>query len=208
MPTSPRPIESKEELLEQMSFQRDAGFTRQSVPFAQEDALDQYTKNSYMNMQDKARKFPAGAPLSKDKFIANIQKANNNLSDLIQSAPPLQREIVTFRGVSGNVAEEWAALQPGAIIENDAFSSTSYLRAKSEFYMEGDKTLMLEVISPVGTKGVNVEAFYEELTLDNPMFGPDGVKSRTQFEWLLDRGTKFEVISNDGKTLRVRVVNG
>lgn len=203
-------------LLQQMSFQRELGFyDNASVPASQSNALNAYVSNSYLNIQSVMREGKVGLGSTSPEHLAQIKQAADNLQTLIKSAPSLQNDILTYRGITGDIAKAYADLKPGSIITDKGFSSTSLLREKAEFYAKqvlpstgstSEHQVMLEILNPTGTQGVNVEAFFQKLTASNNMFEASAPSTtRTQYEWLLPHGSRFEVLSNDGKTIKVVV---
>ena len=209
-------ISDKEQLLSQMSFQRDLGFyDNRAISAAQSNALTAYTSNSYLNIQSVLREGKIGLGSTDPEHLAQIKQAANDLQTLIKSAPALENDLVTYRGVTGEIAKEFSTLQPGSIITDKGFSSTSLLREKAEIYAKeqlpgaasaSEHQIILEILNPAGTQGVNVEAFFEKLVSDNRIFETNAPSTtRTQYEWLLPHGSNFEVLSNDGKTIKVVV---
>jgi hypothetical protein len=56
-----------------------------------------------------------------------------------------------------------------------------------------------------------VDAFNEDIVASSPIvtnYLETALSTRTQYEWLLNRNTSFEVISVQGDTVKVRVING
>lgn len=110
-------------------------------------------------------------------------------------APKVTTPFITVRGIAGPAAERLSALAPGTVFVDDAFVSTSLNpRIASKFYSMGQaKNLTVEIVNTPGTKGIMLDKFLD--TAQNEM------------EWLLARGTKFEVLQNwDGERMRVRVI--
>jgi hypothetical protein len=206
------------ELLDRMTYQRRQGFWSGTVPREQDDALFAYTTNSYLNMQSVAR---TGEPAldGKDQ-TARLVKQNDNLDALIESAPPLPSELTTYRGIQGDIAKAYLGAEAGDVITDTGFSSTSLLREKAELYIDrplptssavSESTAILEIISPTGTRGVMVDGFQNDIVESSPIitdYLATAFSTRTQYEWLINRGTSFEVVSVKGNTVKVKVKNG
>ena len=202
---------------ERMTYQRQEGFTSTTVPVPQERALYSYVEQDYLNMQSVARTGKVGLGSNTPEHIAEIVKKNDELAALISSAPPLPTDLVTYRGVQGDIAKGFLNAKPGDIITDKAFSSTSLLREKAEIYIEhalpgastiSPNTAILEVISPAGSRGVTVEGFFSDLDPSDSIIRDylgTAYSTKTQYEWLLNRGASFEVISIKGNTVTVRL---
>ena len=120
---------------ERMTYQRQEGFTSTTVPVPQERALYSYVEQDYLNMQSVARTGKVGLGSNTPEHIAEIVKKNDELAALISSAPPIPTDLVTYRGVQGDIAKGFLNAKPGDIITDKAFSSTSLLREKAEIYI-------------------------------------------------------------------------
>ena len=208
------------ELLDRMTYQRRQGFWSGTVPDEQDDALFSYTTNSYLNMQSVARTGETALDGKDPEQIARITKANDNLDALIDSAPPLPSDLTTYRGIQGDIAKAYLGAKAGDVITDTGFSSTSLLREKAELYIAqplpsslkiSESTAMLEVISPAKTRGIMVDGFNNDIIASDPIitdYLSTALSTRTQYEWLLNRGTSFEVVSVKGSTVKVKVKNG
>jgi hypothetical protein len=206
-----------EDILDRMTYQRDQGFTSTTVPVPQERALYSYVENDYLNMQSVSRTGKVGLGSNTPEHIAEIAKKNDELAALISSAPPLPSDLVTYRGVQGDIARSFLEAKPGDILRDKGFSSTSLLREKAEIYIDrplpgfskvSSDTAIIEVISPAGSRGVMVEGFFSDINASDTMitdFLGTAFTTKTQYEWLLNRGASFEVISIKGTTITVRL---
>lgn len=218
-PQTPKPVRISDpnELLNTMTYQRQQDFWGKTVPFEQDDALFSYTSNSYLNMQSVARTGQVALDSSSPERIAKIMKANDDLASLISSAPPLPSDLLTYRGVQGDVAKTFLTAKPGDIITDKGFSSTSLLREKAEIYIDAplpgalavsENKAILEIINPSGTRGIMVEGFQNDIILSDKIITEplaSAYSTRTQYEWLLNRNTSFEVVSVNGSTITVRI---
>ena len=214
----PKPMPTTSaDLLDRMTYQRRLDFWSKTVPYDQDMALFSYTSNSYLNMQSVARTGKVGLGSTSPEHLAKIVKANDDLADLISSAPPLPSPLVTYRGIQGDVAKAYLGAKPGDIIKDKGFSSTSLLREKAEIYNDtplpgslkvNENKAILEIINPEGARGVMVEGFNNDIIASDPMitdYLATAFSTRTQYEWLLNRNSSFEVISIKGNTVTVRL---
>ena len=133
----------------------------------------------------------------KDGLIETIK----NLDTAMAKAPPLEEDLLTFRGIQYNeIIETYRGYNAGDVIQDPAFTSTSMFQGSAEHFA-GDTSqkysMLIEIVNPAGTRGIMLDA----LTESNMSLG-----SRGEFEWLLPRDTKFQVLSNDGKTIRLMVI--
>jgi hypothetical protein len=110
-------------------------------------------------------------------------------------APGLPEPVLSFRGLnsveSDPLDQMFSAMRPGDSWVDKGYSSTTLNREFAETFADG---WLITVENPAGTKGVMIDGLF-----DYP-----GVKEQ---EWLLPRGTDFEVISVDAidKNMTVRV---
>lgn len=218
-PQTPKPVSLSKpnELHDLMTYQRRQDFWSKTVPSEQDDALFSYTSNSYLNMQSVARTGEVGLGSTSPEHLARIVKANDDLASLISSAPPLSSDLVTYRGVQGNIAKAYLTAKPGDIIKDKGFSSTSLLREKAEIYIDtplpgsiavSENKAILEIVNPAGTRGIMVDGFQNDIIPSDKIITEPlttAFSTRTQYEWLLNGNTSFEVVSVNGFTVRVRV---
>jgi hypothetical protein len=129
-------------------------------------------------------------------FAKTAQKAKD-IDAAMEIAPRTKEAFISYRGVSGDeIANFLDSLAPGTVFEDAGFASTSInFSIARDFTTIGGgqgKTRILRIINPEGSKGIMLDAFW----------GTQG----TEGEWLLPRGTKFEVIDRLGSTIDVKVV--
>jgi hypothetical protein len=127
----------------------------------------------------------------KEQVITNVQKA-------IDRSGGLPENTLLYRGLRGyNLDVD--ALVPGATIEAQGFTSTTFDRKVAERFRNFDDEpgWLLSIEAEQGTKGVPMTKFRTE----NPQF-------RDEHEYLLPP-TKFSIISRDesSRTLIVRIDN-
>lgn len=149
--------------------------------------------NKYLRQSAEQQQANRHAALA-EKMVPNLDKA-------IETAPPLPGALKTYRGLSGSASFNYLkSLGKGAIFEDKGYSSTSIYKKFANDWVEemgsSSTKYLLEIENPTGTKGLML----------------DGLKHNSasiEAEWLLPRGTKFEVLENDqiNHILRVRVIN-
>jgi len=186
---------------EVMGYQREMGFSSNTVPERQAKAVLEYRGATYDPINAYLRtggEFVGGVPLpTLKKYIGEITTA-------IDAAPRLPAPITTYRGVSGAYAETIGAYKPGTIYTDKGFTSTSLNGGQASFFADlrnNQQFLRIEIDVPAGTKGLDMTGFFSER---NPKTGK--IKNPGEQEWLLPRDSKFEVVSNDGKTMKVRLI--
>ena len=173
-------------------FQRDRGFSAQKLSTDEQEAVRTYAGNHYSAINAVCYSGTAGSPV--DRYIAPLDSA-------IAAAPPLESPTMLYRGVSGDYATTLSHLSEGDVFSSRAFTSTSIDRdLASSFTREDKNPLVLSIEAPTGTPGLSVGGFFESVYSDDQY---------NEGEFLMPRGTKFEVLSAaDAGTMRVRVVNG
>lgn len=173
------------------------------------DAVDYYKGTGYVHINKELRKpgylqkrfdtllaqVGPDAPVWKTspmQWPENVAKAMDELDRLV-TKNMLTEDMLVYRGLSS--AKVYSA-PVGATFSDAGFASTSIHRPVAEaFAQRAPKTgVVLEIEAPAGTRG----AFVTNL---DPAF-PAG-----EFEFLMPRGTTYQVIANDGAgTIRVRIV--
>jgi len=112
---------------------------------------------------------------------------------VIDGAPSLGKDTVLYRGVSGEFAENLLSSQPGKIVSDPAFVSVSSKSTIARDFAENG--VVLEISAPAKTKAMWMDSFI------------DPNVSSFENELLLPRGTRMRVLSVDGKTVRVEIVD-
>jgi hypothetical protein len=186
---------------EVMGYQREQGFSSDTVTEKQARAVLAYRGAEYSAMNEYLRtgqEFHGGLPFpTLKKYIDEVKTA-------IDAAPTLPAPITTYRGVSGAYAETIGAYKPGTIYTDKGFTSTSLAGGQASFFAEfrNDKQfLKIEIDIPAGTKGLDMVGFFQEKDSKTGR-----MKNPNEQEWLLPPKSKFEVVSNDGKTMKVRLI--
>lgn len=139
--------------------------------------------------------------ISKDYYMKYIER----LDKTIETAPPLSQKITVYRGVQSNVGRDnefWSSMEVGDVIEDKGYVSTTLrpsLAADFAYYNQSVQSqgFVFKMDLPEGTKGV----------FPSSVLGLDGGVTRTEAEFLLPRGSKFEILSKEGKVWELGLVN-
>jgi hypothetical protein len=198
---TPLNVTSDTAVSKQLNFQRAQGFTAENNPTEWSNALEEYTNGSgtYYDINGMLRE---GQSYVEDlRLSPNAVSVINgyiaSLDALIDAAPPLPEPTLTYRGIVSPAADQFLALRPGDSFTDAGFVSTSWDRQVAENFTI-DKGAILEVINPAGTKGVSTLGYEMEVL---NQYAPEK-------EWLLPRGTTFDVIGKQGNVVTVKVRNG
>jgi hypothetical protein len=189
---APQDFMSADEVL---GYQRKKDFSKDTVTSKEVSAAKYYQGAGYDKVNTGLRTGEYTDYRAKDSIPL--------LDKLIDKAPTLPAPITTYRGVSGSYAATLGQYRPGTIYTDKGFTSTSLSQETAGYFAElrnNQQFLRIEVEVPAGTKGIDMAGFFNR---KNPNTG-EMVKGEQ--EWLLARDSKFKVLSNDGKTMRVRIV--
>jgi SPP1 gp7 family putative phage head morphogenesis protein len=127
-----------------------------------------------------------------DRLRARIPQEIKSLDEVIASAPRLKEELVTYRGVQGELAETLSGLQAGDEYTDLAFMSTSKNPKVAEAFAFGKNGKVIKIINPEGTQGLDMTDF-----IDDPEY---------EAEWVLPRGSKLRIISVLDNVITAEVV--
>jgi hypothetical protein len=206
--------------------QEKSGFNSQQMP-EQMESVRRYFSNEYQTIQSYLSQLSSDPNfmnkadlgfdirdalqekgLSRNDFADDMRNLVSNMDQAFEVVPPLTKPVVVYRGV--NIAESqdlyaiafYKNLQPGQIIYDPAFSSTSVDKEMaSNWAAQGDdKILIIRV--PAGTKAINpISSWtYGYTEMDTHVHAPN------EKELLLPRNTIFKVMSNNGKYIELEVV--
>ena len=121
------------------------------------------------------------------------------LDEAISRGPRLTRDTLLYRAIRLNVespdAERLNNVRPGDIIENPAYTSTTVdINWAVDFSRRGNMSSIIQIEAPAGTRGL--VPYLSTRKLDD------------EYEFVLPRGTRFQVISRNPATgiIRVRIV--
>jgi SPP1 gp7 family putative phage head morphogenesis protein len=145
--------------------------------------LKQYSVNSYIDVNQYLNG-TLEKEVDQDSSILRHVKEDVDALDKLFSEANLQEPLVTYRGLKDDIIVKNPELRdaldtPGSQIEFPCFSSTSALPFMANNFAVGYNGRLLELQLPTGTKALFIA---EESGLPN------------EFEILVNRGTKFEVV--------------
>lgn len=158
-------------------------------------ALSGYRASGYERINKRLR----GIEQNLDEVDKKIVDRDVKLIDqVIEKAPGAPEEFISYRGLQAAYADTINSLEPGQTFTDLGFSSTTLnLTTARNMGFWGRESTVVEIVNPVGTKGVMMEGFWPP-TEDN-----------RESEWLLPRKTTFKVLSkekkDDIKFIKVRV---
>lgn len=169
-------------------------FDWEQHPFA--PAVKEYRNYGFSRMNRSMRNERWFKETESAKLQEKTAREVNYLKTVIEDAPPLSQDILTYRGIKyGDAADELKSLGIGDTFEDKGFSSTTLNKdtAIKEFSsfdnIEGTKGVTLEIINPAGTKGLMVA---------------DGTLGDAEEEWLLPP-SRYEVVEKGDDLITVRV---
>ena len=169
-----------------LSFQTLQGFGPAEVTFEQNAALYKYTGNGYDNI-NKFLRDPESTTGWQRQDRALVQDKVKYIDEVFAKAPPIENDLISYRGLASKAAEEIGNLNVGATFSDDGFISTSFKISIAEKFSiqesgDGVPKVILEILNPKGSIGLDLN-------------GLQATGHTQEQEWLLPRGTKFEVIS-------------
>lgn len=168
--------------------------------------IEYYTSSGYEEINEYLRK--GGKRLSADEkseikeYVRSMDKALNKTET--------PREMVTYRGISGEATEQFVNLKKGETFTDKGFISTTTDEQQMPLSFEGP-AVVLEITTPQGNKMLSVPRYFEGVS---GAFGPSQ-DILGEGEHILPRGTTFRV---DGfgsidlrgvtdKVIKVSVIN-
>jgi hypothetical protein len=109
------------------------------------------------------------------------------MDSAIAKSPGLPQNTTLYRGIKSAEGDfGFENLKPGSVLIDQAFVSTSADRGLSENWFLGtNSAYMMKIQAPKGTKGLVVHSVTNDSRYAN------------EFEYLLPRNSKFEVLSVD-----------
>jgi SPP1 gp7 family putative phage head morphogenesis protein len=142
------------------------------------------------------------------------QRSIAGLDALISNYSVLPENTVLYRGIAGEIAEDFKSLQPG-----DTFTDKGYTSATSEEYIAqkfGTESgrfgnvpyVNLIIDAPAGSRALNVDEYVNSKYIPGTGRYEGGFTPRNESEFILPRDATFEVTKNEGNNLYVRLVNG
>lgn len=165
---------------------------RQKGALVNEDmdvALAAYRGNGYGSYTDINKylrdNYPYGASRPDDILEKVIKERVQAIDELMKIAPAAPHDFYSYRGLQGSYADIAYGSKPGQTITDLGYSSTTIDKTtaiKGFTSTLSNESVILQVVNPAGTKGIMMKGY----------FNTDAYK---EAEWLLPRGTTYEVLS-------------
>ena len=135
-------------------------------------SINQYLRNSYVSAADRP-----------DSILKKVvENRIQNIDELMKIAPAAPHDFYSYRGLQGSYADDVYGLNPGQTITDLGYSSTTINKTVATDAFTSQNNVILQVLNPAGTKGIMMKGY----------FNTDAYK---ESEWLLPRGTTYEVLS-------------
>lgn len=142
------------------------------------------------------------------------QRSIAGLDSLINNYPALPEQTTLYRGISGDIANDFKSLQPG-----DTFTDKGYTSTTSEEYIAqkfGNESgrfgnapyVNLVIEAPAGSKALNVDEYVNSKYISGEGRYEGNFTPRNESEFILPRDATFEVTKNEGNNLYVRLLDG
>lgn len=170
---------------------------------SQMKSLDQY-RDLHYNAINKLERgtVPQSWKDKNKKKVLELKKISDTISSSIKNTKTTE-DIISYRGVDGSrdekVAQFFNNLKPGDEYQDTGFSSTSI-----------NKSIVEGKFSATKGKGANIKILIPKGSSALPMqnIGSTSTKQMydDEFEVLLDKGSKFKVISRKGINITVMLI--
>ena len=207
---SPTPLEqtnnaSLDEVVRIGERQRRAGAAN-GLSDAADDAVRRYENGSgdYGLVNWRLREPERFEALGRKADKKAAQEVLDGLDEAMELAPDLDQPIMLYRGVTDEGVDALAGLRVGDTFEDAGFVSTSFRRQTAEVFARPRRTggtgRLVEIEAGPGTRGLMPRAYRNENVREALTGRYD------EAEFLLNRGTRFEVVEVSDDVLRVRVV--
>jgi SPP1 gp7 family putative phage head morphogenesis protein len=157
-----------------------------AVSADQSTALAAYRGNGYGSYKSINRHlrsdFLNQMPDPDEILIETVEKRIKDLDELMKIAPAAPHDFYSYRGLQGSYADVTYGLNPGETFTDLGYSSTTVNKTVATDAFTSQNSVILQVLNPAGTKGIMMKGY----------FNTDTYK---EAEWLLPRGTTYEVLS-------------
>ena len=200
--STPKPLDTRsdEAVSKQLNFQREQGFTAENNPPQWDMAVTAYTDgsgryndiNGYLREGEMYFDQVDMSPSEQTETLGYIASLDN----VIDAAPPLTEDTLTFRGISEEAAYDFQNLEVGDQFTEAGYASTSWDKQVAENFAR-ESGVVLQIVNPAGTQGLAPLGY--QMNVIN-QWAPEK-------EWLLPRGTTFDVVSKTDNLITVRVNN-
>jgi SPP1 gp7 family putative phage head morphogenesis protein len=188
---APKPAYKPAPINQDFQYEANPDFRQKGalVTHEQDVALAAYRGNGYGSYKDinsyLRDSYPYGANRPDEVLEKVIKESIEGIDELMKIAPAAPHDFYSYRGLQGSYADVAYGLNPGQTITDLGYSSTTISKTKA---VEGftstfsNESVILQVLNPTGTKGIMMKGY----------FNTDAYK---ESEWLLPRGTTYEVLS-------------
>lgn len=159
------------------------------------EAIEEYAAGGYTRVNGTLRGLTEQQMRSvnwTDRLRARIPLEIKELDEAISLAPKLDKELITYRGVKGELAEILGNLSVGDEYVDLGFMSTSKKLNTAQAFAHGKGSKIIKIINPKNTAGLDMANFIEDFEYEQ--------------EWLLPRGTRLKIISIIDEVITAEVV--
>ena len=189
----PKPTrESTVETKRVSEVQQHYGDWYEQLPKAAKKLMDRYTMDS--TTLNSYQRFPEREWYRPDdpSFTKNLDKRITSLKRIINSSPPLKEPVTVYRGIqafrnSPQMVEMVESLQPGAVLEDKGFMSTTPSESGTDLFRMGEDSVTIHIKLPAGIKVAYLKNTYDEI--------------------LLPPGTRLRIVSRTGNTVIAEVLS-
>jgi SPP1 gp7 family putative phage head morphogenesis protein len=162
-------------------------------------AVNSYCRSGYLPVNGYLR--TGKTTISRGQaYLDEIKDQVRLLREAFDAAPPIQNDLLVFRGISDDFGDSLQGLKIGDKISDKGFVSTSIRQSVAVEDFGGDVMLM-EIIIPKGTKVISPAGMLEDKGLITGAM-------RIEQEVIINAGSTFEVVSKVGNTIKVVLTNG
>jgi hypothetical protein len=159
------------------------------------EAVHNYTNRGYKYLN---------VALRTNAELVDVDRGNIRGMDLVIKATPALTESKTlYRGVTGGVAEMLLNSEVGAGFQDNGFMSTTGNINTAKFFSsnQSDTFAVMSLDVPKGTKAFQPKKFFISTDDGSDLWG----SLKTEDEYVLARGTKFQITGIDKETRTVNV---
>lgn len=127
-----------------------------------------------------------------DYTRSELKKELALMDRAMEVAQPLEKELVTYRGVKGRLADALDELKVGDEYTDLAFMSTSTSPKVAQAFSFGTNSKIMKIVNPKGSKGLDMSKFIDDAEYESEFVLPRG--SRLRVVSIVDNVFNMEVI--------------
>jgi hypothetical protein len=173
--------------------------TENTVSPDETEAVSDYINSGYLFINGFLRKRDSMGEADLKIQSEKQGKKIELLDSVFAKVPPSEKETIVYRGLSGTIADQLKNSPVGSTFVDKGFVSTTRMFEIAQHFTtmsnSGDKTAVLSITVPAGTKSLGVSRFFR----GDP-------KAASELETILPRGLKFEITSIEENTIQAKVV--